>query len=394
MNTFRRILSLTLLILLATGLVSRAETGPGVPPASGEVSTSSPDWRDYIGTGGVARGSMSIDSSIPKGCIDSCALDVKDPIVAVKEKYSYEDLVRDLGLLEETYGAHMAVDQIGRTADGRRLYEATVGNPNAAVHVLITAGIHAREYITCNLAMKQLEYLLAYYEDGCFDGKSLAQWFGEVCVHFVPMVNPDGVTLSQSGVDALSSSYLRALVTDTYNREFDAGKTALFMDQYTVLWKANARGVNLNGNFDALTDKVPRTTGLPSSDAYYGKTASESETVALQRLIDRTHFQAIINYHATGSVLYWDFTENPLREHCRDLANNIKAITGYPLMTSGDEGGTAAAYAGTRKKPSTSLTIEVGRSPAPVNIGEMPVIWSENKFVPFYAMKWAKEKGK
>ena len=129
-------------------------------------------------------------------------------------------------------------------------------------------------------------------------------------------------------------------------------------------------------------------------DVYYGTPGSEIETQAMQQLIDGQHFKAIINYHATGSVLYWDFTENKLREHCRDLANNIKALTGYPLMTSGDEGGTVAAYAGTRRKPSTSLTIEVGRSAAPVSISEMPVIWSVNKFVPFYTMKWAKEKGK
>lgn len=368
-------------------------TGPGEVKNTTE-NQSSPDAMDYASTGGTAQGSMTISSSIPAGCINSMALEVTDPIVKERDKYSYSDMETDLNALKKKYSSRMTLRSLGTTADGRSIYEAAVGNSNASTHILITGSIHAREYITTTLVMKQLEYMLAYADNGSFDGRSLSSWLNDVCVHFVPMINPDGVSISQFGLNGLKSESLKEAVNKAYENDVTLGRTTLEFEPYLTVWKANANGVNLNDNFNALTENIASLTDKPSADVYYGTPGSENETRALQCLADSRHFKAVINYHATGSVIYWNYTGNKLTEHCRDLANNIKLLTGYTMVSTSTEGGSFKAYLGTRTQPVTSLTVEVGKSRAPVNFEEFPTIWTQNKFVPFYTMKWAKEKGK
>lgn len=368
-------------------------TGPGEVKNTTE-NQSSPDAMDYASTGGTAQGSMTISSSIPAGCINSMALEVTDPIVKERDKYSYSDMETDLNALKKKYSSRMTLRSLGTTADGRSIYEAAVGNSNASTHILITGSIHAREYITTTLVMKQLEYMLAYADNGSFDGRSLSSWLNDVCVHFVPMINPDGVSISQFGLNGLKSESLKEAVNKAYENDVALGRTTLEFEPYLTVWKANANGVNLNDNFNALTENIASLTDKPSADVYYGTPGSENETRALQSLADSRHFKAVINYHATGSVIYWNYTGNKLTEHCRDLANNIKLLTGYTMVSTSTEGGSFKAYLGTRTQPVTSLTVEVGKSRAPVNFEEFPTIWTQNKFVPFYTMKWAKEKGK
>lgn len=368
-------------------------TGPGAVKNTTE-NQSSPDAMDYAATGGTAQGSMTISSTIPAGCIDSMALEVADSIVKEKDKYSYSDMETDLNALKKKYSSLMTLGSLGTTADGRSIYEATAGNSYASTHILITGSMHAREYITTMLVMKQLEYMLAYADNGSFDGRSIKSWLNDVCVHFVPMVNPDGVSISQFGLSGLKSESLKETVNKAYENDVALGKTTLEFEPYLTVWKANANGVNLNDNFNALTENITSVTDKPSATVYYGTPGSENETKALQNLADSRHFKAVINYHATGSVIYWNYTGNRLTEHCRDLANNIKLLTGYTMVTTNTEGGSFKAYLGTRMQPTTSLTVEVGKSRAPVNFKEFQTIWGQNKFVPFYTMKWAKEKGK
>ena len=371
---------------------------PGVGPGAAKNNTpnqTSPDAGDYAATDGTAQGSMSIDRTVPAGCLDAFSFEAKDPIVTTKDKYSYEDMEKELNSLKSKYSSTMTMRSLGTTADGRKIYEATVGNINAGTHILITGSIHAREYITTMLVMRQLEYLLsASNNNAAFDKKNVKSWLNDACVHFVPMINPDGVAISQFGLAGIKTEALKKTVNEAYANDLALGRTSLEFEPYLTMWKANANGVNLNDNFNALTGSINLKTDKVSGDAYFGVPGSEAETKALQNLADSRHFKAVINYHATGSVIYWNYEGNRLVEHCRDLANNIKVLTGYSMLSTGEEGGSYKAYLGTRRQPVTAVTVEVGKSRAPVNFSEFPTIWAQNKFVPLYTMKWAKEKGK
>ena len=368
--------------------------GPGAT-VNNTANQSSPDAGDYAATGGIAQGSMSIDTMIPLGCTDALAYEIADPIVTAKDKYSYDDMERDLNALHAKYPSYMGLSSIGVTSDGRNIYEATVGNVSAGTHILITGAIHAREYITTMLVMKQMEYMLSCTDsNGAFDAMSLKDWLNSVCIHFVPMVNPDGVAISQHGLNGLRSDALKEKVSSAYENDKALGRTTLDFEPYLTEWKANANGVNLNDNFNALTENINYKTDKPSSEVYYGTPGSEAETKALQNLVDSRHYKLVISYHATGSIIYWNYEGNKLVEHTRDISNNVKALTGYQMVTTAKEGVSFKAYLGTRMQPVTNITVEVGKSRAPVNFTEFPTIWTQNKFVPFYAMKWAKEKGK
>lgn len=364
------------------------------PGATDTANTLSPDASDYADTGGVATGTMTISTYIPEGALSVLPLNVANPIVDIKDKYSYDDMYQDLVELQKSYPQYMSYMSIGTTADKREIYQAIVGNPSADTHILITGAIHAREYITTLLVMKQMEYILYFADTGAFDGRFIRDWLGDVCIHFVPMINPDGVTISQVGEGGLGSADLRQKLHLAYSNDTINGRTSLGYNRYLTRWKANANGVNLNDNFDVASPKVGLSTFLPSSGDYYGTPGSEAETQALQNLVNNQHFKAAINYHAMGCVIYWNYTGNPLVEHSRDLSNNIWALTGYTLLFTGDEGGSFKGYLGSLSNPVTAITIEVGRSEAPVNISEFGTIWSENMFVPFYTMKWAQEKGR
>lgn len=373
------------------GMTGGMSTGANAAETPGSASL---DAADYAATGGTAQGAMTIRTEIPAGAINSMALEVTDPIVKVPDQYTYDYMVHDIRALYARYPGKMTYRSLAQTPDGRDIYEITVGNQRAGTHILINASIHAREYLTSNLVMKQLEYLLAYADQGAFDGKSLRVWLEEVCVHFVPMINPDGVSISQFGLGGVRNGMLRQRVQKAYENDLSAGRTKLPLEQYLVRWKANANGVNLNQNFSVFFDRATGKADDPSAEDYKGAyPASEPESKAMADLIAGRHWKAILNYHSMGNIIYWDTENNPLREHSRDLANNLSALTGYPLRTAGGGGG-MKEYAQLGKDPTVSLTLEIGSAAAPVPPSEMEKLWAQNKFVPFYTMKWAAEKGK
>lgn len=311
---------------------------------------------------------------------DYFAAQVANPIVQVVEKYSYDRMAQDLKTLSARYPDRLHLNTYGTSLDGRPLYEAVLGNPNAPKHILIHAGIHGREYMTPLLVMKQLEYGLVFYDTGNFDGIALSKLLDSVAVHFVPMVNPDGISISQGGVNALRSNDLRRMVDKCYTDDVAQGRTELSYEDYQRIWKSNARGVDLNQNFPADWD-LAQSAPNPSYAVYKGTSPlSEPETQALAALTDSGKWSATISYHSMGNVIYWDYEGNKVRNLSGELATVVQANTGY--LVEGSSG-----YAGykdwveIKDEPIPSLTIEVGGVSCPLPLSEFPDIWNRNKMV-------------
>lgn len=89
---------------------------------------------------------------------------------------------------------------IGYSCQGREIYALHVGDMTGRQFIAVYA-VHAREWITARLALKHAK--IGFIRGG--------GWI-------IPLLNPDGAILSQTS---------------------------------RPLWKANARGVDLNCNFDA-----------------------------------------------------------------------------------------------------------------------------------------------
>lgn len=291
-----------------------------------------------------------------------------DNIVSTtKQKYSYADMKTDIAQLQQKYPDYVHVEIIGVTADNRNIYDVILGNPMAAKSVVFQASIHAREYMTSQLVMEQMEYYLDHY-DKKYKGRSYREIFDQVCVHVVAMANPDGVTISQKGIRGIRNSILRKKLKKMHGAK------------YTTRWKANARGVDLNRQFHYKFEYEKKLKR--GSYAGYGgrKPVSEQESIALVQLVNRLEPKAVVNYHAMGNVIFCRYGgSKKVQKKVYKLAGEIRKLTGYSYMGLDQSPGFANWLVCKRGIP--SCTIEIGRHSTPVPINQFSAVWRQNKNV-------------
>lgn len=295
-------------------------------------------------------------------------------IIVVRDKYSYEHMTTDIETLAKIYPGIIKYDVFGKSCDGRSLYEITLGNDDAKNHFLVTASTHGREYITTLIVMKQIEEYAANYHS-CYEGTEISHILDAVCLHFVPMLNPDGVSISQYGYNIIRNDDLRYKVKKT------AGAADISK------WKANARGVDLNRNFKVGWEHT-KSPKKPKSKEYKGPyPESEPEIKSVTELTEKIkksgRLSGAINYHATGSVIFNAYMGNEqCRADCGALGRAVRELTGYDLNGETNE----ICNSGFKDYLITSnnvpcITIEVGKGKCPISMKEWSSIWNKNKYV-------------
>lgn len=291
----------------------------------------------YQGRTGYVLSSYILPEKI--SYFDEC-LDTVD----LTDAYSYDRMVADMARLQTQYPDAVSVASIGMSELGRDIPVICIGSRNARYHVLLQGAIHGREHMTAWLLMAMADYWLDHGLLG----------YGDVCYHIIPMVNPDGVTLSQTG-------NLNAEQQEIYLRDKENGYTTQDVGTYAALWKANGKGVDLNRNFPAGWEQIDDRTE-PSSQQYRGTAPfSAAEARALRDYTLKYDFDATISYHSTGSVIYYAYGDRePVNSRSRSLAKAVREVSGYDLLNS--EGVVGAGYKDwvmdTLGIP--SLTVEIG----------------------------------
>lgn len=313
-----------------------------------------------------------------------------DDMVYDCDLYTYEELMEDIAGLYVRYPHLLHINVTGQSADGRNLYELILGNPSAPESILIHAGIHAREYANPYLVMEQLEQCLDFYESGTFHGMSYQQLFDNVAVHIVPMVNPDGIALSQFGESALRSPELVQAVQNCYAYDIAAKRTKDTYERYLARWKANARGVDLNRNF-SMGFGIDVKTLQPSYAGYPGTMPlSEPETLSLGAVTLLCKPSVIINYHSMGEVAYWNTAESRYQAINVEFSDYMLSLVPYKKMGGG---GTATGsyldwiYSG--DQPVCSITFETGSVECPFPFDQYPKIWIQHSLVVQTAAEYA-----
>lgn len=304
--------------------------------------------------------------------------------------YTYGEFQRDMAALQNNAGTALRVDEIGQTVDGNKLYDFRVGNPAAERHLLVFGGIHAREYITAQLVMRQLVQLLSDQStNGSYENIAVRELLSNTEIHFIPMANPDGISISQLGLEGLHTEAVRETV-----RQIAAKDGKALTESYLRQWKSNANGVDLNRNFDARWESYNDHLGHASADHYKGTAPEcELESKALADLTRQFQFDATLSYHTQGEVIYWNFgQEGELKNMSLLLANRVSELTGYRL----DGNFQALDTAGYKdwaisKLGIPSLTIEAGHGGNPVDPAQMDAIWRENRDVVPMTLKLLKE---
>ena len=236
---------------------------------------------------------------------------------------------------------------IGKSAEGRDLFALFIGTHTRPVGIA-TYAMHAREWVTACLAMQHVRRGLVT---------------GGVWV--VPLVNPDGALLVQEGARAAKQGErLCALCGGDFS-----------------LWKANARGVDLNVNWDARWGTGLQNVHFPSPANDIGPApCSEPETRALRDFTLQVRPDFTLSYHTKGEVIYWHFHQPPLRKRRdRRLAEVLSRVTGYlPAEARGSAGGYKDWCVEKLKIP--AFTVEAGRDDLshPLGLCSLPDILQKN----------------
>ncbi len=192
----------------------------------------------------------------------------------------------------------LTVTNIGKSILGKEIPVLILGKgPKKALYV---GAHHGMEWITANLLLRFVWEFCGSFADGrTVYRRSLPTLWEHYTIHVIPMLNPDGVDYAIHGVDRENPLYGRVIGmnggTDDFRR-----------------WQANARGVDLNHNYNAgfaEYKQLETEQGIPcgAPTRFSGQSPeSEPEVRALCNYI-RFHepFKTVLTLHTQGEELYW-----------------------------------------------------------------------------------------
>lgn len=216
------------------------------------------------------------------------------------EEYTYAVLESELELLKYDF-PQTEIFSIGKSVWGRELYCIKIGSGHT---VLSYSGTHhGMERITSMLLMSFVRGFLRAQKSGRkFFGYNISALAERATVYALPMMNPDGAELSANGLPDFLSDTERARLI-----EMNGGSRDF------TLWQANANGVDLNHNYNALWKRSKeaekeygiRGAGRTRFSGEYPE--SEPETRALVRFTRKKGFGAVLAFHSQGEVIYHGF---------------------------------------------------------------------------------------
>jgi g-D-glutamyl-meso-diaminopimelate peptidase len=301
--------------------------------------------------------------------------EAKGGIVNPKKIYTYKQMVKDIYALKKSYPDQIQVKVIGKSEYGRKIYAVGLGKGQA--NLFINGSHHAREWMTTSLNMYMLEnYAASYKKKKKINSYDTRKILNSTTIWFVPMVNPDGVTLQQYGLKAFPKSTHKSLIKmNEGSRNFKR-------------WKANGKGVDLNRQYNAGWKDI-NSPSRPKYKNYKGKApASASETKAILKFVSEINPEMAVSYHSTGQILFWNYKQ-PKANYKRDYkyAKKISHMTGYSLVIPGKNpsgGGFTDWFIQTKKRP--GFTPEISRAYYETSppLSEFSGAWRENQAVGLY----------
>lgn len=273
--------------------------------------------------------------------------------------YDYENLKNDIGCINPIT---TEVTVIGKSVMERDLYCLKTGRGEKKL--LLTGAHHGLEYITSMFLMKFIgEYSNCLLADRKMLDYNVRKLFCGITLYIVPMVNPDGVDIAVNGLD-ITNEYHRRLIS------------MVGIHSFRKVWQANARGVDLNHNYDALWH---RTVEKPSPTLYGGDyPESEPETGAICSLIRRIQPDMLICFHSQGGEIYYDF-DGSAEKNAEEIAAKMSCVSGYKKASP--EG--SASYGGCKdwfikEFARPGFTVEMGRGVNPLPESCLEQLYGEN----------------
>ncbi len=245
---------------------------------------------------------------------------------------------------------------IGHSVEGREIPVLRLGQGRC--NILYLCSTHATETIA-GAVLLRFAYDLLTAQEICAMDCSHALY--KTRLHILPLLNPDGAEIALGRINEAARA--RMVFFNDNSEDF-------------THWQANARGVDLNHNFDAAFDQgkaMERELGIygPSPTRYGGKTPfSEPETQALRRYILAENIDRLYAFHTQGEEIYYDGPD------ALGLARILAKSCGYAV--SKPEGiascrGAKDWFCAAFNRP--GFTVEMGKGQNPLPIGDAASIY-------------------
>jgi g-D-glutamyl-meso-diaminopimelate peptidase len=292
-------------------------------------------------------------------------------IVKTNKLYTVEMLEADILKIKKKYGNKVTVKSIGRSHFGRDIWAIKLGKGKKTI--VMIGSHHGREWLTSIMLMKMLEsYAGNYHERGLFGFKS-NHILNEVSIWFVPMLNPDGVTIQQTDLKSFPKKQQDLLLkmNDCSNN--------------LKRWKANGIGIDLNRQYPAGWESLKQDSSSPSYKLYKGEKPLEAkEVLALTTFIKEINPSIAVAYHTAGREIFWNYKNGENLKRDRHIAKKISKLTAYKLAKPPKEavgGGFTDWFITTYHRPAMTIEISylVGETNPPLSVFKKE--WIRNRYV-------------
>lgn len=293
--------------------------------------------------------------------------------------YSYEVLKQDLIEIKAAYPNEVAIKKIGLTPFNRNIYAVKLGKGER--NIVLIGSHHGREWLTSMLLMKKLETYANAYHNKAKYGTISTKLLDEVSIWFIPMLNPDGVTIQQNDLSLFPVKHQEKLIImNKGSNNFER-------------WKANGMGIDLNRQYPAGWKRLGKKPNTPYYQFYKGKKPLEAKEVTiLTKFIRDIDPLMAVAYHTAGREVYWNYYNGKHFFRDRQIAMKVAKLTEYKLakpprhaVGAGFTDWFITAY----HRPAMTIEISplVGETSPPLSVFESE--WQRNQYVGITLVKEA-----
>lgn len=288
---------------------------------------------------------------------EATVLRTDETFLSLDKSFDYSEMMNKIEYLIGKYD-FLDASLIGKSILGKSIPLISFGKGNKSI--IYIGGHHGMEWITCALLINFVKDLSDEYAKGkSIFNISTRIMFDSRKIYVIPMLNPDGIDYVINGLS--NDNILKQRLTKI-NPESDYSH-----------WQANARGVDLNHNYNSgfweyktMEKSEHIFNGAPTK--YSGEhPESEPETAAVCNFVRWARPELALTLHTQGEEIYYTSGEKSC-VNSLTLAKTISRLTGYKIaLPSGSAkyGGFTDWFIEEFEKPSFTLECGLGKNPLP-----------------------------
>lgn len=302
-------------------------------------------------------------------------------MIETKVPYSYEVLKQDLKEIKAAYQKEVTIKKIGSSHFDRSIFAVKLGKGER--NIVLIGSHHGREWLTSMLLMKKLETYANAYHNKTKIGSISTELLDEISIWFIPMLNPDGVTIQQNDLSLFPTKHQKQLkIINQGSDNFER-------------WKANGKGFDLNRQYPAGWKKLGKEPNTPNYQFYKGKKPLEAKEVKiLTKFIREIDPVIAVAYHSAGREVFWNYYNGKHFFRDRQIAKKIAKLTEYKLAKPPKHAvgaGFTDWFITTYHRPAMTIEISplVGETSPPLSVFESE--WKRNQYVGITLVNEAKK---